>query len=146
VPVGENGDTYDRIMVRFEEIFQSIRIVEQALDKLPGGPVNTPNNRFILPPKPEVYRDIEPLMNHFMLVMFGVPVPAGETYDSWEVPNGELGFYVVSDGGGKPHRARVRPPCFYLYQAYPSMIEGRMVADMAAILGSLNVVAGELDR
>jgi NADH-quinone oxidoreductase subunit C/D len=146
VPVGENGDTYDRIMVRFEEIFQSIRIIEQALNKLPGGPVNTANNRFILPPKTEVYRDIEPLMNHFMVVMFGVPVPAGETYDSWEVPNGELGFYIVSDGGGRPYRARVRPPCFYLYQAYPSMIEGSMVADMAAILGSLNVVAGELDR
>lgn len=146
VPVGENGDTYDRIMVRFEEIFQSIRIIEQALDKLPGGPVNTPDNRYILPPKQELYRDIEPLMNHFMLVMFGVPVPPGETYDSFEVPNGELGFYLISDGRGKPYRVRVRPPCFYLYQAYPQLIEGSMVADMAAVLGSLNVVAGELDR
>jgi NADH-quinone oxidoreductase subunit C/D len=146
VPVGERGDTYDRIMVRFEEIFQSIRILEQALDKLPGGPVNTPDHRYILPPKQAVYQDIEPLMNHFMLVMFGVPVPAGETYDSFEVPNGELGFYLISDGRGKPYRVRVRPPCFYNYQAYPQLIEGRMVADMAAILGSLNVVAGELDR
>ncbi len=146
VPVGENGDAHDRIMVRFEEIFQSIRIIEQALDKLPGGPVNTPNNRFVLPPKRELHRDIEPLMNHFMLVMFGTPVPAGETYDSFEVPNGELGFYLVSDGGGKPYRVRVRPPCFYVYQAYPQLIEGSMVADMAAALGGLNVVAGELDR
>jgi NADH dehydrogenase I D subunit len=146
VPVGENGDTYDRIMVRFEEIFQSVRIIEQALDRLPGGAVNTAENRFVLPPKQEVYHDIEPLMNHFMLVMFGTPVPPGETYDSFEVPNGELGFYVISDGGGKPYRLRVRPPCFYLYQAYPEMIEGSMVADMAAVLGSLNVVAGELDR
>ncbi len=146
VPVGENGDAYDRILVRFEEIFQSVRIIEQALDKLPGGPVDTDRNRFVLPPKQEVYRDIEPLMNHFMLVMFGTPVPPGETYDSFEVPNGELGFYVISDGSGHPYRVRVRPPCFYLYQAYPEIIEGSMVADMAAVLGSLNVVAGELDR
>ncbi len=146
VPVGENGDAYDRIMVRFEEIFQSQRIVEQALDKLPEGPVNTAQNRFVLPPKQEVYRDIEPLMNHFMLVMFGTPVPPGETYDSFEVPNGELGFYIISDGSGRPYRVRVRPPCFYLYQAYPQIIEGSMVADMAAALGGLNVVAGELDR
>ncbi|HZL85913.1 MAG TPA: NADH dehydrogenase (quinone) subunit D [Candidatus Krumholzibacteria bacterium] len=146
VPVGEKGDAYDRILVRFEEIFQSVRIIEQALDKLPGGPVDTDRNRFVLPPKQEVYRDIEPLMNHFMLVMFGTPVPPGETYDSFEVPNGELGFYIISDGSGKPYRVRVRPPCFYLYQAYPEIIEGSMVADMAAVLGSLNVVAGELDR
>lgn len=146
VPVGTRGDTYDRIMVRFEEIFQSIRIVEQALARLPGGPVNTPDSRYILPPKEAVYRDIEPLMNHFMLVMFGVPVPAGETYDSFEVPNGELGFYLISDGKGKPYRVRVRPPCFYTYQGYPQLIEGCMVADMAAVLGSLNIVAGELDR
>ncbi len=146
VPVGENGDSYDRIMVRFEEIFQSIRIIEQALDKLPGGPVNTDNNKFFLPPKQELYRDIEPLMNHFMIVMFGTPVPAGETYDSFEVTNGELGFYLISDGKGKPYRLRVRPPCFYIYQAYTSMIENGMLADMAAILGSLNIVAGELDR
>ncbi len=146
VPVGEHGDAYDRILVRFEEIFQSVRIIEQALDKLPGGPVDTDRNRFVLPPKQEVYRDIEPLMNHFMLVMFGTPVPPGETYDSFEVPNGELGFYIISDGSGKPYRVRVRPPCFYLYQAYPEIIEGSMVADMAAVLGSLNVVAGELDR
>ena len=146
VPVGENGDTFDRIMVRFEEIFQSIRIIEQALDKLPGGPVNIDNNRYVLPPKRELHRDIEPLMNHFMLVMFGTPVPAGETYDSFEVANGELGFYLISDGKGKPYRVRVRPPCFYIYQAYVPMIENGMVADMAAILGSLNIVAGELDR
>ena len=146
VVVGENGDSFDRIMVRFEEIFQSIRIIEQALDKLPGGPVNTPDNRFILPPKQEVYRDIEPLMNHFMLVMFGVPVPPGETYDSFEVPNGELGFHLISDGRGRPYRVRVRPPCFYIYSEYPHLIQGAMVADMAAVLGSLNVVAGELDR
>jgi NADH-quinone oxidoreductase subunit C/D len=146
VPVGEKGDTFDRIMVRFEEIFESIRIIEQALDKLPGGAVNIDNNRYVLPPKRELYRDIEPLMNHFMLVMFGVPVPAGETYDSFEVTNGELGFYLISDGKGKPYRVRVRPPCFYIYQAYSPMIENGMMADMAAILGSLNIVAGELDR
>lgn len=146
VPVGENGDSFDRIMVRFEEIFQSIRIIEQALDRLPGGPVNIDNNKFTLPPKQELFRDIEPLMNHFMIVMFGTPVPAGETYDSFEVPNGELGFYLISDGKGKPYRLRVRPPCFYLYQPYVHIIKDGMMADMAAILGSLNVVAGELDR
>jgi len=146
IPLGTKGDNYDRFFVRFLEIEQSIRIVEQALDKLPGGPVNTSNNKFVLPPKQELFRDIEPLMNHFMLVMFGHPVPAGETYDSFEVPNGELGFHVVSDGGGRPYRVRVRPPCFYIYQAYPQLVEGAMVADMAAALGGLNVVAGELDR
>jgi NADH-quinone oxidoreductase subunit C/D len=146
VPIGENGDAFDRIMVRFEEIFQSVRIIEQALDKLPGGPVNTTQNQFVLPPKQEVYSDIEPLMNHFMLVMFGTPIPRGETYDSFEVPNGELGFHLVSDGSGRPYRVRVRPPSLYSYQAYPQMLEGVMVADMAAMLGGLNIIAGELDR
>ena len=146
VPIGENGDTFDRIMVRFEEIFQSVRIIEQALDKMPGGPVNTTQNQFVLPPKQEVYSDIEPLMNHFMLVMFGTPIAAGETYDAFEVPNGELGFHLVSDGSGRPYRVRVRPPSWYQYQAYAGLLEGRMVADMAAMLGSLNIVAGELDR
>jgi NADH-quinone oxidoreductase subunit C/D len=146
VPIGENGDSFDRIMVRFEEIFQSVRIIEQALDKMPGGPVNTTQNQFVLPPKQEVYSDIEPLMKHFMLVMFGTPIPAGETYDAFEVPNGELGFYIVSDGSGRPYRVRVRPPSWYAYQAYPEMLEGTMMADMAAMLGGLNIVAGELDR
>ena len=85
-------------------------------------------------------------MNHFMLVMFGTPIPPGETYDSFEVPNGELGFHLVSDGSGKPYRVRVRPPSLYNYQAYPQLIEGAMVADMAAVLGGLNIIAGELDR
>ena len=146
VPIGENGDSFDRIMVRFEEMFQSIRIIEQALDKMPGGPVNTTQNQFVLPPKQEVYSDIEPLMNHFMLIMFGTPIPRGETYDAFEVPNGELGFHLVSDGSGRPYRVRVRPPSWYAFQAYPQLLEGAMVADMAATLGGLNIVAGELDR
>ncbi len=146
IPVGTVGDTYDRLMVRFEEMRQSVRIIERALNLLPSGPVITNDPRVALPPKQEVYTQIEGLMNHFMLLMDGIKVPAGEVYSATEAANGELGFYIISEGGGRPYRVRVRPPCFPLTAAYGKMVEGGMIADAVAILGSLNVIVGELDR
>ncbi|MBI2351183.1 MAG: NADH-quinone oxidoreductase subunit D [Deltaproteobacteria bacterium] len=146
VPLGENGDTYDRLMVRVEEMRQSKRIIKQVLARLPEGPVITDDRRAALPPKAGVYSNIEDLMNHFMLIINGIQPPAGEGYSSTEAANGELGFYIVSDGTGRPYRVKVRPPCFAIYQAYPKMIEGGLIADAIAVIGSLNIIAGELDR
>jgi NADH-quinone oxidoreductase subunit C/D len=146
VPVGKAGDSFDRYLVRMEEMRQSLRIVEQALAKLPGGPVITDDRRVALPPKSEVYSNIESLMNHFKLVYDGILPPPGEVYGYTEGANGELGFYVVSDGQKEPWRVKVRPPCFNIYQAFPHMIRGGMIADAVAIVGLLNVIAGELDR
>jgi len=146
VPVGTLGDCYDRYLVRMEEISQSLRIVEQALAKLPGGPVITDDKRVALPPKAEVYSNIEALMNHFKLVYEGILPPPGEVYGYTEAANGELGYYIVSDGSKNPWRVKVRPPCYNNYQAFPQMIKGAMLADAVAIIGGLNVIAGELDR
>ncbi len=146
IPIGETGDTYDRFLVRFEEIMQSARIIEQALDRLKPGPIMTNDRRVALPPKSEVYTNIEALMNHFKLIYEGVKPPPGEVYSATEAANGELGFYIVSDGGTNPYRVKCRPPCFPLYAAYPFLIKGRMIADAIAILGSINIIAGELDR
>jgi NADH-quinone oxidoreductase subunit C/D len=146
VPVGTTGDCYDRYLVRMEEIRQSVRIVEQAVAKLPGGPVIVDDKRVALPPKSEVYTNIEALMNHFKLVYEGILPPAGEVYGYTEAANGELGYYIVSDGKKCPWRVKVRPPCFNIYQAFPDMIKGHMLADAIAIIGGLNVIAGELDR
>lgn len=146
VPVGENGDTYDRYLVRMEEIRQSMRIVEQAIDGVPEGPLMTSDPRVCLPPKNEVYETIEGLIRHFELVMYDIQVPEGEFYYAVEAANGELGFYIVSDGTGKPYRFRIRAPCFAIYQAFPYLVKGMKVADLIAVLGSLNIIAGELDR
>jgi len=146
VPVGTVGDCFDRYLVRMEEMRQSMRIIEQALAKLPQGPVITDDKRVALPPKSEVYSNIEALMNHFKLVYEGIRGPEGEVYGYTEGANGELGFYVVSDGGKCPVRVKVRPPCYNIYQAFPHMIRGAMIADAVAIIGGLNVIAGELDR
>ena len=146
VPVGAAGDTRDRILVRFAEMAESARILRQCCDKLPAGPIQHDDWKVVLPPKERVYGSIEGLMGHFNLVMHGIKVPAGESYHAIEAANGELGFYLVSDGSGRPHRARVRPPCFSIYSAFARLIEGQLVADAIAVLGSLNVIAGELDR
>jgi NADH-quinone oxidoreductase subunit C/D len=146
VPVGSVGDCYDRYLVRMEEIRQSLRIIEQALAKLPGGPVLVDDKRVALPPKTKVYSNIEALMNHFKLVYEGILPPAGEVYGYTEGANGELGYYIVSDGGKFPWRLKVRPPCYNIYQAFPQMITGGLLADAVAIIGGLNVIAGELDR
>jgi NADH-quinone oxidoreductase subunit C/D len=146
VPVGTAGDCYDRYLVRMEEIRQSLRIIEQAVDKLPKGPVIVNDRKVALPPKDEVYTNIESLMNHFKLVYDGILPPPGEVYGYTEAANGELGFYIVSDGKKCPWRVKVRPPCYNIYQAFPQMIKGGPLADAVAIIGGLNIIAGELDR
>ena len=146
VPVSHAGDTYARYLVRVEELRQSLRLVEQALSRLEPGPVITDDHHVALPPKDKVYTEMESLIWHFKLIMEGMKVPAGETYGYTEGANGELGFYAISDGGGSPYRLKVRPPCFAIFQAYPHMLAGHMIPDAVAILGSLNIIAGELDR
>jgi NADH dehydrogenase I D subunit len=146
VPVGTVGDCFDRYLVRMEEIRQSLRIIEQALATLPDGPVIVDDKKVALPPKSEVYSNIEALMNHFKLVYEGILAPAGEVYGYTEAANVELGYYIVSDGRKYPWRVKVRPPCFNIYQAFPDMIRGHLLADAVAIIGGLNVIAGELDR
>ncbi|PIR23121.1 MAG: NADH-quinone oxidoreductase subunit C [Deltaproteobacteria bacterium CG11_big_fil_rev_8_21_14_0_20_45_16] len=146
VPTMTGGDNYSRYMIRILEMRQSCRIIEQALSKLPSGPTQIDDPKIVLPPKKEIYSNIEALMNHFMLIIDGVKPPAGDVYSYTEAANGELGFYLVSDGSGKPYRLKVRPPCFPIYSAFEDMIQGGMVADAVATLGQLNVIAGELDR
>jgi NADH-quinone oxidoreductase subunit C/D len=146
IPIGERGDSYDRYMVRMEEMRQSLRIIEQMLDNIPEGPVRVKDPNISLPAKQDVYDNIEGLMNQFMLVIHGVQPPPGEVYQYHEGANGELGFYVVSDGSGRPYRVKCRPPCFALFQAFPEMMQGGMIADAIAALGSINIIAGELDR
>ncbi|MEY4503860.1 MAG: hypothetical protein RL154_152 [Pseudomonadota bacterium] len=144
--VGSVGDTYDRMMVRFEEIRQSVKIIRQASKKLPGGPIIVPDFNIALPPKQQVYNTIEGVMNQFKLIFEGVKVPAMEHYGAIEAANGELGFFVVSDGSGTPYKVKVRAPSMTMMAAFPSMIEGHMIADAVIALGSINIIAGELDR
>jgi NADH-quinone oxidoreductase subunit D len=147
VPVGHDGDNYDRFMVRFEEIRQSMKIIRQCIAKMPdSGPVDTDDPRIILPAKSDVYGTIEGTIAHFKLVMEGIKVPAGECYSYTEGGNGELGFYIVSDGTGTPYRVRCRPPCFYNLQGCREMLIGDMVADIVPTFGSINMIGGECDR
>ena len=147
VPVAEGGDTYARFLVRFEEMRQSLRILQQAIDRgLPPGPVMVDNPYVALPPQEKVYNEMESLIYHFKLIMHGIQPPVGETYFPVEGGNGELGFYVVSDGTKNPYRVRVRPPCFPIFEAYSYMITGQTIPDAIAALGSLNIIAGELDH
>ena len=144
--VGAAGDTWDRIMCRIEEMYQSWYIIQQALDVLPDGPVNLEAPELIKKPHSEVYSNIEALAGHFMHVMHGPKVPAGEAYGYSEAANGELGFYLVSDGSGTPARVHCRAPCLASLQIFDPIVVGHMIADVSAFLGSLNVIAGELDR
>jgi len=146
VPVASNGDNYDRYLVRLEEIKQSMAIVEQALEQIPEGPIAHPGFNVSLPPKKEVYDNIEALMAHFKLTYEGPKPPKGEVYFAVEGGNGELGFYLVSDGTEKPWRVRVRPPCFPLTSALSRMIKGGYLADIIATFGQLNMIGGELER
>ncbi|MHB8259268.1 MAG: NADH-quinone oxidoreductase subunit D [Bacteroidia bacterium] len=145
VPVGTNGDTYDRFMVRQEEMWQSLSIIQQALKNIPDGPTHANVPDFYLPPKHEVYNNMEALIYHFKIVMGETDIPAGEVYHCVEGGNGELGFYLVSDGGRTPYRLHFRRPCFIYYQAYPEMIKGSMLSDAIVTMSSMNVIAGELD-
>jgi NADH-quinone oxidoreductase subunit D len=147
VPVGQASDCFDRFMVRIEEIKQSARIVEQCLQRLSdSGPVNIDDPRVILPPKEEVYNTIEGTIQHFKIVMEGLKLPAGEVYGYTEGGNGELGFYLVSDGSGTPWRVRIRPPCYYITGGLERVITGQMMADVVPCFGSLNMIGGECDR
>ncbi len=142
------GDCFARYKVRMGEMRQSLRIIEQALDRLPSGPVKVDDHKISLPPKHLVYTDMEALIHHFKNIMpgHGPRTDRGEIYSCTESPNGELGFFLVSDGTGVPYRLRVRPPSFYNYQIFPKAVEGLMISDAVAVLASLNVIAGELDR
>jgi NADH-quinone oxidoreductase subunit D len=145
IPVGENGDTYDRFMVRNEEVWQSLRIIQQAIDNLPEGPYHADAPHFYLPEKQDVYTKMEALIYHFKIIMGEIDAPAGEVYHSVEGGNGEVGYYLVSDGGRAPARLHFRRPCFIYYQAYAEMAKGMMLSDAILVLSSLNVIAGELD-
>lgn len=147
VPVGTAGDNWDRFMVRQEEIRQSARIIEQALDQMPDtGPINIDDARVVLPPKQDVYTTIEGTIQHFKIVMEGIKVPAGECYSYTEAGNGELGFYLVSDGSGTPYRVRIRPPCFAAVAGLQQLVEGGMIADVVPTFGSMNMIGGECDH
>ncbi len=146
VPVGEHGDIYDRYLCRMEEMRQSLRILQQAMDRLPGGPINVDDPRVILPTKTAAMNDMESMIHHFKIVMEGVRAPVGESWFSVESSKGELGMYVVSDGGSKPVRWRVRGPSFINIAALPHMIEGSLLSDVIAVNASLDIVLGEIDR
>jgi NADH-quinone oxidoreductase subunit D len=146
VPVGEHGDIYDRYLCRMEEMRQSVRLLRQFIQRLPGGPINVDDPRVILPPKTAAMNDMESMIHHFKLVMEGVRAPVGESWFSVESSKGELGMYVVSDGGSKPVRWRVRGPSFINIAALPHMIEGALLSDVIAVNASLDIVLGEIDR
>jgi NADH-quinone oxidoreductase subunit C/D len=147
VPVLQGGDVYDRYKIRMLEIRESLSIVRQLLDRgMPEGPVIVDDPHVALPPKDAAYNQMESMIYHFKLIMDGIQVPAGERYGCVEGANGELGYYCVSDGGGKPYRVRVRPPCFPIFSAFPQLVNGGSISDSIATLGGLNVIAGELER
>ena len=153
VPIGSVGDCYDRYLVRMEEMRQSVRILRQCLDKLPGGadnqsgePVNISDGKTVLPPKNKVMTSMEELIHQFMLVTQGVNAPAGEIYFGGENPKGELGFYINSKGGGTPHRLKIRAPSFVNLGVLPHLLPGHMMSDVVSILGSIDFVMGECDR
>ncbi len=146
VPVGTTGDNYDRYLCRLEEIRQSFRIVDQCLEMMEPGPVDVDDWTVVLPPKEDVYNSIEGMIAHFKNIMEGVKVPAGEVYSYTEAGNGELGFYLVSDGSGRPWRVKVRPPCFAAMQALRPLVVGGLLADIIPTFDTINMIGGEIDR
>jgi NADH-quinone oxidoreductase subunit D len=146
VPVGTNGDVYDRFLVRMEEMRQAVRILAQAVDRLPDGPINVDDARVILPPKRKATSEMEAMIHHFKQVMEGPRPPVGEAYVAVESPKGEKGYYMVSDGTPKPVRWRIRPPSFVNLSAIPRMAEGHLLSDVIAINASIDIVMGEIDR
>ncbi len=147
VPVGKNGDNLDRFLIRLAELRQSMRILEQCSKRMADdGPVNVDDPRVILPPKNDVYTTIEGTIQHFKLIMEGAKIPPGEVYSYTEAGNGELGFYLVSDGSGTPYRVRIRPPCFQITGGLQKLITGTMLSDIVPTFGSLNMIGGECDH
>ncbi len=146
VPLGENGDVFDRYMIRIEEMRQSLRIIRQVIDKLPDGPVKADNRKVVLPPREELGKSMESLIHHFLIASGGFPVPGGETYATVESPRGELGYYIVSDGSEKPYRFRIRGPSFANLMSIPAMARECYIADVIAIIGSIDPVLGDVDR
>jgi len=153
VPIGSVGDCYDRYLVRTEEMRQSVRIIRQALQKIPGGfdnasreLVNVPDGKIVLPPKSKVLSSMEELIHQFMLVTQGQNAPAGEVYFGAENPKGELGFYINSRGGGTPYRLKIRAPSFVNLGILPAVLPGHLMSDVVSILGSFDFVMGECDR
>ena len=149
VVCAKGGDVYSRYLVRMAEMMESIKIIEQAIENIPSGPVNVDAvTDIVLPTKPAVYRSIEGLIQHFEVLMpnRGFPVPVDEVYGATEAPNGELGFYIVGDGSNRAYRARTRPPSFIHFSIFPHLIKGHQLSDVVAVLGSLNIIAAELDR
>ncbi len=146
IPVGKNGDCFDRYLVRIEEMRQSIKIIRQALKQMPGGPVRVNDRKVAPPPRAEMKRSMEALIHHFKLYTEGYHVPAGETYTAVEAPKGEFGVYLVADGTNRPYRCKIRAPGFAFLQAMDFMAKGHMLADVVAIIGSMDIVFGEIDR
>lgn len=146
IPLGTNGDVYDRYLVRLQEMRQSTRIIKQGIERLPDGPVNAPELDVVPPEKDDVQHDMAALIRHFKIMEEGFKPPVGEAYGAVEAPKGELGFYLISDGSNKPFRMRIRPPSFLNLASIPKMIEGQMVADVVAAIGSVDIVLGEIDR
>jgi len=145
IPIGQNGDTYDRYLVRNQEMWQSLSLIRQALDALPSDDYHVHVPEFYLPPKAQVATVMEALIYHFKVVMGEIPVPKGTVYSAVEGANGELGYYLISDGGRSPYRLHFRRPCFIYYQAFPEMVKGALLSDAVMTMSSLNLIAGELD-
>jgi NADH-quinone oxidoreductase subunit D len=146
IPIGKNGDCYDRYLVRMEEMRQSLHIIVQALDKLPGGPVKVNDRKVAPPPRGEMKQSMEALIHHFKLYTEGYHVPAGETYTATEAPKGEFGVYLVADGSNRPYRCKIRCPDFPALQTTDFIGKGHMLADVVAIIGSMDIVFGSIDR
>ncbi len=146
IPTHDGGDIWARYWVRLEEMRQSVRIIRQALKDIPDGRIISDDFKHVLPDKEEVYSSIEGVIHHFEQIVQGIRPPKGEVYASVEAANGELGYYLVSDGERSPYRLRIRPPCFIYYQALEQMVRGHIIPDLVGILGSINIIAGELDR
>ena len=146
IPIARNGDVYDRYLVRMQEMRESVKIVKQALDNMPDGPVNTTDRRVALPPRNEINTSMESLIHHFKLVTEGFRPPRGQIYHAIESPRGELGFYIVSDGSNRPWRCKVRAPSFSNLSALPHMSRGALISDAVAVVGSIDIVLGDVDR
>ncbi|MHC5200939.1 NADH-quinone oxidoreductase subunit D [Myroides sp. LJL119] len=145
IPVGKSGDCYDRFCVRNAEVWESLKIIRQAIEKMPEGPYHADVPDYYLPPKEDVYTNMESLIYHFKIIMGEIPVPVTELYFPVEGGNGELGFYLITDGSRTPYRLHFRRPCFIIYQAYNDIVKGGMLSDAIITLSSLNIIAGELD-